>query len=188
MERVLPEIIGVAGTLLGTVLGWLLGKWSQQGKLYCYSEWKDSFYHSDDYGGTLDSKSREESEGYMYRLTIELHNRSGEPRIMRHLEVAFYNDKKIIFRDTPSDESTGHNSGSLRFYDKVQSITIPAKTVYTMNLRGGFNYSDKRFSQIWESNAIMLLYRDDHDSEEKFLIKKEDFSQFFENHPEPDEN
>ena len=36
-----PEIIGVIGTLLGTVFGWLLSNLSQRGKLNTYPMWRD---------------------------------------------------------------------------------------------------------------------------------------------------
>ena len=47
----LPEIIGVIGTLLGIVLGWVLSNLSQRGKLNIYPTWRDEFQHNDGYGG-----------------------------------------------------------------------------------------------------------------------------------------
>ena len=182
-----PEIIGVIGTLLGTVLGWLLSNLSLRGKLNIYPTWRDEFQHNDNLGGMANSKSREEAKLYMYHFTLDLYNSSGEPQIMRKIEVAFFHDKEELFRDTPEDDSTGRSSGPLRFYDEVLPITIPAKTVYTVKLHGGFWDSDNRFSQIWRANKIMLTYRDCKDREQKVLINKEDFSRYFENHPVKEE-
>jgi hypothetical protein len=67
-------------------------------------------------------------------------------------------------------------------YNEVLPITIPAKTVDTVMMRGGFGNSDNRFSQILGTNKIMLTYRDYKDKEKKLLIKKYDFSRYFENH------
>ena len=67
--------------------------------------------------------------------------------------------KALLFCDTPEDDSTGRNSAPLRFYDEVLPITIPAKTVYTVKLHGGFWNSDEHFSQVWKTIKIMLTYR-----------------------------
>ena len=177
-----PEIIGVIGTLLGTVLGWLLSNLSQRGKLNTYPMWRDEFQHNGNLGGMANSQSKEEAKLYMYHFTLDLYNSSGEPQIMRKIEITFFHNKEELFRDTPEDDSTGRSSGPLRFYDEVLPITVPAKTVYTVKLHGGFWDSDKRFSQIWRTNKIMLTYRNCKNKERKVLINKDDFSRYFENH------
>ena len=183
-----PEIIGVIGTLLGTVLGWLLSNLSQRGKLNIYSMWRDEFQHNDNLGGMVNSQSKEEAKLYMYHFTLNLYNSSGEPQIMRKIEITFFHDKEELFRETPEDDSTGRSSGPLRFYDEVLPITIPGKTVFTVKLHGGLLDSDKRFSRIWKTNKIMLTYRDRSNKEKNVLIKKDDFSRYFENHPLTEDN
>ena len=42
-NQILPAIIGVVGTLLGTILGWILSNLSKRGKLRIFSTWKDEF-------------------------------------------------------------------------------------------------------------------------------------------------
>lgn len=101
---------------------------------------------------------------------------------MRKIEVTYFRDKYELFRDTPEDESTGRISGATRFYEKVLPITIPAKTVYTVKLRGGFWNSSCKFSQIWEANKVMLSYRDGRNKEKKILITKDGFDHYFESH------
>ena len=181
------EIIGLIGTLLGTALGWLLSNLSQRGKLNIYPTWRDEFRHNDGYGGMASSKSINEAKLYMYYFTLDLYNSSGEPQIMRKIEVAFYNDKEELFRDTPEDDSTGRSNGPLRFYDKVLPLTIPAKTVYTLRLHGGFWDSDERFSKIWETNNIAITYRNYRNKEQKVIIKNDDFIDYFENHSAKEE-
>ena len=101
---------------------------------------------------------------------------------MRRIEVAFAESKKDLFRDTPKDDSTGHGNGPVRFYDDIMPITIPAKTVMTVKLHGGFWNSEDCFSKIWSTKKVFLNYRDARDREKRVLIKKDDFSQYFENH------
>ena len=176
------EIIGVIGTLLGTILGWVLSNLSQRGKLNVFPTWEDGFQHNDGYGGMTNSESRGEAKLYTYHLNVDIYNSSGEPQIMRTIEVAFLRDKHVLFRDTPDDDSTRWSSGGSLFYDKVLPITIPAKTVYNIKLHGGFWDSDDRFSQIWGTNKIMLTYRDRRNKEKKILIVKDDFGRYFESH------
>ena len=97
--------------------------------------------------------------------------------------MAFFHDKEELFRDTPKDDSTGHSRGPMVYYEDVLPITIPAKTVYTLKLHGGFGNSNNHFSQIWRTNKIMLTYHNRKDKERKVMINKNDFSRYFENHP-----
>ena len=180
-NQILPAIIGVVGTLLGTILGWILSNLSKRGKLRIFSTWKDEFQCPDRMGSMEASKSREGASLYTYHLTLDLYNNCGEPRIMRMIEIAFIKDKQELFRDTPDDDSTAYISCHARFYSKVQPITIPAKTVYTMSLHGGLWKTESNFQKIWNTNKIVLTYRDDKDKEKKVLLKKCDFSKYFEN-------
>ncbi len=182
IELIIPAVIGVIGTLLGTVLGWVLSSLSKRGKLKVFPSWRDEFQHEDGVGGFAISKRREEAKLYSYHFSLDLYNSSGEPRIMRRIEVAFSENRKELFRDTPKDDSTGHSSGPVRFYDDILPITIPAKTVITVRLHGGFWNSEEYFSKIWSTKKVFLKYRDARDREKRVLIKKDDFSRYFENH------
>lgn len=179
-------LIGVIGTLLGTILGWGLNNVSRWGKLSCYPIWSDEFSHNDNYGSMARSSNREEAKMYGYNIKLDLYNNSGEPKIMRKLEVVFYQDKRELFRDTPKDDSTCRNSGGLRFYDEILPITVLAKTVSTLKLHGGFWYSEDRFSKLWDANSIFLTYRNEQNREKKVLLKRNDFSRYFENQPVKD--
>ncbi len=183
----LPEIIGVIGTLLGTILGWVLSNLSQRGKLNIFPTWRDEFQHNDGFGGMANSKSKEEAKLYAYYLTLDIYNSSCEPQIMRTIEVCFFNDNQELFRDTPDDDSTVRSNGPIRCYDKILPVTIPAKTVYTVKLHGGFWDSDEEFSHIWKANKVMMTYRDRRNKEKRILIKKDDFRRYFENHPVKEE-
>ena len=176
-------IVGVIGTLLGTVLGWLLNSLSRRGKLRIYPKWTDLFLHNDDIGGMVQSTNWNEAIVYSYYLSFDLYNSSGEPMIMRKIEVAFFNKKCELFRDVPQDDSTGRSDGVLRFYDDVSPITVPSKTVYTLKLHGGFRNSDIRFKKLYDIRKISLTYRNEHNKEKKIPIIREDFSHYFENHP-----
>lgn len=165
-------IISVIGTILGTILGWVLNNLSKQGKLHIYSTWSDSFLRDDDYGGMIECKSKEEVTHYRYKITLELHNSSGDPTIMRRIEILFSKNKKELFRLTPNDESKVHNLGPLIHYDSVQSLTIPANSVCTLKLRGGISASDDCFEKLWDVNQLWVTYIDEKNKEKKVLVDK----------------
>ena len=63
-------LIGVIGTLLGTILGWGLNNVSRWGKLSCYPIWSDEFSHNDNYGSMARSSNREEAKMYGYNIKL----------------------------------------------------------------------------------------------------------------------
>ena len=181
------ELIGIVGTLLGTILGWFLSEISRRGKLYIYAEMNDMFEHNHK-GTMVISRDQDVAQFYSYSISIDLHNSSGDPRIMRKIELSFSNGKCELFRITPDDDNTGRRIGPMRYYDKIRPLTIPAKSVVTVNLHGGLWESEDLFSKIWETKEVYLIYKDDKNKEVKVLIKTEDFSCYFKNHSEKMEN
>ncbi len=80
-------LLGILGTLGGTVLGWFLNNLSQHGKLNIFiSSWKDKFEYNET-GCTTLSSSIEQTEDYSYNVSFDLYNSSGETKIMRNIEI-----------------------------------------------------------------------------------------------------
>lgn len=175
------ELIGVVGTLLGTLLGWFLNSFSKRGKLFIYPVMNDKFEYN--HGGIMETcKNQKEATLYRYNITLDLHNSSGEPKIMRKIELSFNNGKQELFRITPDDDKTERSFGSMVFYDKILPLNIPAKSVVTVKLHGGLWESDDSYPKIWNANEVYLVYKNDEDKEVKTMIKKDDFSHYFANH------
>ena len=100
------EWIGLIGGLAGTVLGWMLGILSQKGRLHIFSEWSDRFQQDDAVGGIIYSTTRDNAKYYRYSLVLDLYNASGEPKVMRKIEIVFYKGRRELFRLVPKDDST----------------------------------------------------------------------------------
>ena len=180
--QIWPTIISVIGTLLGTVLGWFLNNLSKNGRLNIYPSWKDEFQKRDSLGSMSSSKSKDEAEHFIYSLSIDIYNSCGDPKIMRQIEVVFFKGKRELFRIDPLDDRTMHRSGPMNLFDKLKPLTIPAKTVDTVKLHGGFSLSKEKYSKIWDVNKIMLVYRDGRNKEKRVLITKKEFSHYYDNY------
>lgn len=154
--------IGVMGTLLGTVLGWVLNSFSQMGKLSFYvSRWEHEV-RTNVHGEMLRCSTKDGAENYHYELGFDVYNSSNETKIMRDVRLSFRCKEATLFEDKPYDESTGSTDGRYRHYEVVSPINIPPNSVLAVSLFGGFwKKSDARFSNIWNVDSVVLVYKDE---------------------------
>lgn len=181
-------LIGVLGTLGGTVLGWFLNTLSQRGKLDIYiSSWKDEFKYNN-IGTMAPSSSIEQTESYNYELSLDLYNNSGEMKIMRNIKVVFSNSKNELYQSIPKDDATRRISHPMVFYDEVLPINIPSKSVINIKLHNVVWNKNGSLDFIWNTNSIFLRYTDEKNKDKKILIKKEIYKDYFINHKVEEEN
>lgn len=182
----MEAIIGVIGTLAGTVLGWLLNNLSQSGKLNIYvSSFTDSFQHNK-IGCMVPSSSVEETEYYSYKLILDLYNSSGTAKIMRNITVVFSDGKNDLLKSIPHDEQTRRTAGHACFYNDVGPINIPPKSIIQLNLHRGAWRSEGGLDFIWKTQKVYLTYLDENSKLKKFKIKTELYRNYFENHKTED--
>jgi hypothetical protein len=157
------EIIGIAGTLLGTILGWVLGKLNF-GKLNIYvHSWVDKFSNNS-HDEMCSSSSAEETIYYGYFFSFEIYNSSEKTKIMRDIEIIMENKRNCRINTPKVSES---RSG---IYKEIEPINIPAKTVIKFNLTNEFFNNEISF--IATVNRVFLKYVDEHNRTKKlFLIK-----------------
>lgn len=175
-------LVGVIGTLAGTILGWLLNNISQSGKLNAYVfSFTDKFEYSD-MGFITTSSSIDETQHYSYTLVLDLYNSSGATKIMRNITVIFSDGKTDLYKSTPYDDSTRRSSGPAWFYDEVGPINVPPKSIIQLNLHHGTWKGDTGLDFIWNTKRVYLTYTDEKNRRRKVKIKAEDYSKYFENH------
>lgn len=179
-------ILGILGTLGGTVLGWFLNNLSQTGRLNIYAtSWKDEFKYRDEMGCLVPSMSKEQTEYYEYKLSLDLYNSSGEIKIMRDVKVIFAKNTEELYICTPKDDSTRRASSHMVFFDEVSAINIPARTVVNINLHNGKwkeqNNDKNGLEFLWKTNRIYLLYKNEKNKEKRVLIKSIDYKESFGN-------
>ena len=179
-------LVGVIGTLAGTILGWLLNNITQRGKLNAYVfSFTDKFEYND-MGFMVASSSIAETQLYSYKLILDLYNSSGATKIMRNITVIFSDGKKDLHKSIPHDDSTRRSSGPAWFYDEVGPINIPPKSIIQLNLHRGAWRSEGGLDFIWNTKKVYLSYTDEKNKRRKVKIKAEDYSKYFENHKPED--
>lgn len=178
----MEAIIGVIGTLAGTILGWLLNNISQSGKLSIYvSSFTDSFKHNKS-GYMVVSSSVEQTRYYSYKLILDLYNSSGSTKIMRNITVVFSDGKKDLLRSVPHDDNTRRSSGPAWFYDEIGPVNIPPKSIIQLSLHRGTWHNDGGLDFIWKTKKVYLTYMDEKNRLKKVKIKSEIYRNYFENH------
>ena len=164
--------IGVAGTLLGTLFGWALNSFSNRGKLNLFvSGWKDEFMSRAGGYSTL-SKSIEEARGYKYSLSLDLYNSSALTKIMRDIKIIFTDDKSVLWSGVPDDKTTEKFTAGTVWYNKIEPVNIPPKTVIKLCLRDCIWNSKGEMDFIWNARKVYLQYTDEKNRRRKKLIPR----------------
>ncbi|MBD5481471.1 MAG: hypothetical protein HDR15_02895 [Lachnospiraceae bacterium] len=176
-------LLGILGTLGGTILGWILNNLSQHGKLNIFiSAWEDKFQFNNMGSMTL-SSSIEQTQDYLYRVSFDLYNSSRETKIMRNIEIIFSNGKEELYRNIPKDESTKRMSSAFVCYDDILPINIPPKSIIHIELQNWISESDGSLKHIWNTTRVYLRYINEKNRKKKVLIKKEKYKDYFMNNP-----
>lgn len=175
-------ILGIIGTILGTVVGWLLNNISRIGKLnVLISGWKDTFQYNNQ-GYMTPSSTIEQTEYYSYELETDLYNSSADTKIMRNVEIVFMDGKHSIKTSVPSDDATKIFRQHFTSYYDVEPINIPPKTVLKYKLVNGFNNKNDGLDFIWETTNIVLRYTDEKCKINIIPIKAENYRDYFVRH------
>ncbi len=173
-------IFGIAGTILGTILGWVLNSISKKGKLsFSVVKWEDSFQRSDNMGCMIQSKSIEETQLYSYKLFLDVYNSSADTLVMRDIRIAFNSGGTDIHVSIPQDDRTRRYSGSMSFYDIILPVNIPPKSILQLQMHDGEWNKEHKMDFIWKTEKIFLVYKDKKDKEQRFLIKTERYVDHF---------
>ena len=172
-------LLGILGTLGGTVLGWVLNNLSQRGKLNIYvSSWKDKFEYNH-MGYMVSSSCIEQTESYSYRLALDLYNGSGDTKIMRNVEIVYTKNKEVLYCSVPKDEATKRISHPVAFYDDVLPINIPPKSVIHIELFDGIWEDNGSLDFIWDTTSVFLRYMNEKNKNVSILINKENYKDYF---------
>lgn len=174
-------ILGILGTLAGTVLGWVLNNISQHGRINVYIlYWKDKFMYNKT-GSIINSNSIQQTQYYSYDSSIDLYNSSGETKIMRNIEIIFTNKKDELYHSIPMDKSTERTGVGGTVYNDILPINIPPKSVKHIEIHYGLWKSDESFDLLWDTTHIFLKYIDEKNKKKKILIKREKYKEYFNN-------
>ena len=180
----ISTIIGVLGTLLGTILGWILNNISKSGELkFHLLEWQDDFRCKANIF-IRESKSKEQTEFYDYKVSLDIYNSSGETKILRDCEILFAKGKKVLFANTPKDDALDCCLEENSRKEEIKAININPKTVMTFNWQNRFNLKKLPSAFIWETDTVYLRYRDEKNKVKQIKLFTKDYSKHFSNSEE----
>lgn len=179
---VVIALIGVGATLAGTILGWLLNNFSNKGKLNIFvSSWKDEFSCDNNMGEMVNCLKRKDVQCYTFYVSLDLYNGSGNTKIMRNIEIVFCDGKTDLKKKKPMNDATKRNSHSMIFYEKVEPINIPPKTIVKLNLHEG-DWEQDGLDYLWKTKKVYLVYSDEKNKIRRIRIKTEDYENYFDNY------
>ena len=151
------EVIGIVGTLLGTILGWLLSLITNNiGKIFVYS---DSF-----------DEQRSSNEEYAYIVKLFIYNNSPKQQCMRNIKVAFAKNRwKTIFESTPSEGVCDFDTIRIHSKNKVGMLTIASNSQCQFFLSDLI--SSEHYTKLSDVKRLYLIYNDKNNRRRKILIK-----------------
>ena len=174
----MEAMVGIIGTILVTVLGWFLNSISNRGKIKLFvSSWENEFWRRNDYGEMAKTPAPEKIECYSCSFALDIYNSSGEPKIMRNIQIAYNNGKSDVIKHIPQDEDSRRNSSGLILYDDITPLTIPAKSIFQIHLRDGLWHESTEFPSLWNVERIYLLYMDENNKEKRVLLTSKSIKQ-----------
>ena len=177
-------VIGVLGTLLGTLLGWFLNNLSQRGKLILFLSFKSKFYDDDGEGGFKESLSH--AKYYSYNADLEIYNSSSEYKVMRDVYISFCCKDKELFKERAYANSTYKDNGQYlpASIDEFKSVSIPPKQILTIGTHGSISAKSEEYNKLKDVDKLVLTYRNGKNKLKKIKIADVDYVHYFDDKKE----
>lgn len=166
----LGTIIGVAGSILGGVVGWWLNNLSRKGKISVFADGINGEFQSAE---ETEVSSLEEADNFYYHPNIEIHNSSSDAKIMRDIKIVFWGENKELIVEAPYDRAFNISWHSHR---TVKALNIPAKSAISIELYGWIHKED--LEKVYKSNMVFLYYKDENNKQQTKLIETKDYKDY----------
>lgn len=151
------QYIGLAGTLIGTFLGWLLS-YITNNRGYLDISIDDKMF----------CKSDKNQIAYLIKLFV--YNKSQKPKHMRNIKIQFYKKRRLLLEETPRNKDSNYNFigiSSKQYIDIVFMNQFETKSIVLCNILENENYQ-----KVLQSNRILLSYRNEKNKTKKIKIHK----------------
>ena len=148
LEKILNLIFneGVIGALSGTFLGYFLAK---IGKLRLYLKKSNFEFLSETEFGEYSHSDINNSNLFMYKIELQLHNSSSINQILRDITIEFRCNDGSIVTSFPIDSSSKKYSDAGIMYKKLEFINIEPNKIIEI-------YLDNTIEKKYESNFDSL--------------------------------
>lgn len=187
-EALWAAIIGVGGTLLGIILGWLLNSLSSKGRLIITTVKTDASFQNNIYGGMIKCDIKE-ALYFSYKVEIDIYNTSGKTKFMRGIKFNFVDASgKILITIIPNDMDL-RIIGKLEKNNFVQPINIIAHSVISKVLYFGvYKKNGNEFDFISNTEKVYLTYLNEKAKTKKILINKGNIKDYYKNDSKKTDN
>ena len=168
------SIIGVCGTLAGTVLGWFLAR-SKKGKLKIkFSKLYEEQAEDINDGTSMPIKS------YRTNIDLKLYNSGDKPTIARDFEVSFRNnDGKEILRKGIYDDTKTKVFSYGTHYEFIDVVNVSGLS--GRDLKALIIVSHDNVDLIKNAKSLYLIYKNDKFKEKQIKICEKDFGNDIQN-------
>lgn len=138
-----PQIIGLCGTIIGTLLGWILRYITDNsGKTNIIIE---------EYMNAISSANE-----YAYKSCLFLCNFSMKPKFIRNIKVIFYCDKEKIVESVPKIDIKPIEYRDIRDNKHIKTIKLHSYEPQILFIGAIIDKED--FQKLKKANKIILLY------------------------------
>lgn len=168
-------IIGVGGTLAGTLLGWLLAKW-KTGKLKINlgNLYNEQFHRCGaNYGAYIPDKKESEVYSYSVDFDISLYNESERTKTIRDLTLSFrdVNNNELFAKKVDNGETQRLVSNHFKI-DKVGVVNLSGFA--GLDIKARVSVGENNIDNLYRTKKIYLCYKNEKfKTNEKLLC--EDF-------------
>ena len=174
-------IIGVAGTLLGTVLGWILNNLSKAGKLNVFlCSWDPFYYSHDNAGFKIRSKNENEARRFSYELVLDFYNSGGETKAMRDIKVIFNDGNMDVYISHPKDKHKTFSKNNKTLYERLSSINVLPKSIVQISVFDDIGETESGKSVVLKAKKVYLEYSDEKAKKQRGNLLVMDSAKYFE--------
>lgn len=153
--EIITTIIGVGGTIIGTILGWILNNVSRNGRLHFFSQISGLSTRDDGYGGYMGCKNLKDADRYTCFIDLDVYNKNADYKTVKDLQVQFCYNRKHGFSIKPLVKKSKHDTK----YETVDIINIPPKQTLSLYLSVSFKKED--FNKLRKVKKVKLMYRNE---------------------------
>lgn len=169
-EGIWTALIGVGGTIIGTIIGWLLGK-IDFGRLYLTTEkLKIKFFSIN-----TNKKDNMQKVDFTISFVISLYNNTNTAKVFRDATLVIANDYKILTTQPLNDFLSARYSDELKFVGETGVVNIPAKFELDIKIYKEVFFEQYRYSPM---RKIYLQYKDGKFKTKKVLLKNLDSREY----------
>lgn len=163
--ELITALIGIGGTILGTVLGWLLSIITQIGRLKFYSHISGMPHKVDGYGSYMDCGKLEEADSYTCYIDLDIFNNNSNYKTIKDIKIRFMSETDSFCKTPTIEDITSKNNGK-----RMTTINIPPKQ--TVSLRLSSYFSKDSFYSLKKTTRVDLEYNDEKDKKKVVRITK----------------